>query len=99
MLDILQSHDFLPYLHQTFCVHLSGGERIELELESVVELGQAFRPGSRAPFSIHFLGPPSKYYLQQQTCRLEHEHLGSLDLFIVPLGPEAGRMRYEAIFT
>jgi hypothetical protein len=30
--------------------------------------------------------------------RLEHPELGVLDIFLVPLGPEEGRMRYEAIF-
>jgi hypothetical protein len=28
-----------------------------------------------------------------------NEKLGTFDIFIVPLGAEAGRMRYEAIFT
>jgi hypothetical protein len=30
---------------------------------------------------------------------LEHEALGDLDLFLVPIGPGAdGRQRYEAVF-
>jgi hypothetical protein len=38
-------------------------------------------------------------YLQQHIYRLEHEQLGALALFLVPLGPEQGRMRYGAIFN
>jgi hypothetical protein len=99
MLDKLQSSDFLSYLNGTFRIQLEGIEPIDLELVSVTEAGPAPRPEARQPFSLHFLGPVSSQYLLQRTYRLEHEHMGTLDLFIVPLGPEEGRMRYEAIFT
>lgn len=98
-LDKLQSADFLPFLNQTFHVRLDGVEPIDLELVSVTEAGQRSEPEARQPFSLHFLGPGSPQYLVQRIYRLEHEQMGVLDLFIVPLGPEAGRMRYEAIFT
>jgi hypothetical protein len=35
----------------------------------------------------------------QQTFRARHPELGEFDLFLVPLGPDEGGMRYEAIFT
>ncbi len=99
MLDKLQSQDFLPYLNRTFYICLEGVEPISLELVRVMETGQRLGPESRQPFSLHFLGPVSPQYLLQHIYRLEHEELGELDLFLVPLGPEAGRMRYEAIFS
>jgi hypothetical protein len=99
MLDRLESIDFVPLLHQTFCINLDGNHRIELELVSVIELGETLQSGLRNPFSLHFLGPVSSQYLVQHIYRLEHEQMSGLDLFLVPLGPEAGRMRYEAIFT
>jgi hypothetical protein len=99
MLDKLQNTDFTPHLNQTFRIRLDGIEPIELELVSVTELGAAHSPGSRHPFSLHFLGPASPQYLLQHIYRLEHDQMGTLDLFIVPLGPEQGRMRYEAIFS
>jgi hypothetical protein len=38
--------------------------------------------------------------LQQQIYRLECEGLvESLDLFLVPIGPDANGMRYEAVFN
>jgi hypothetical protein len=100
-LDKLQTSDFLPYLHQTFRIRLDaeGVEPIDLELVSVKETGSGSGPEVRQPFSLHFLGPVSPHYLQQGIYPLEHEPMGTLELFIVPLGPEGGRMRYEAIFN
>ena len=98
-LDKLHDTDFLPYINQTFRVRLDGVEPIALELVKVTESDPRSRPEARRPFSLHFLGPVSPQYLVQHTYRLEHEQMGAFDLFIVPLGPETGRMRYEVIFT
>jgi len=92
-LDTLRSGDFAPYQNQMFCIQLEGLEPIELELVSVTETGPASRPEGRQPFSLHFLGPVSRQYLIQHIYRLEHEQMGELELFMVPLGPEEGRMR------
>ena len=97
-LEQLQSNDFVPYLNQTFTIRLDGIEPIGLELVRVTQSGTGFRPGARQPFSLHFLGPVSSQYLLQHMYPLEHPEMGVLDLFLVPLGPEEGRMRYEAIF-
>lgn len=98
-LDQLQSLDFTPYLHQCFRIRLNGSEPLDLELVSVSELGAAVREGYRRPFALHFLGPISTQYLAQGTFALEHEQMGILQIFIVPLGPENQRMRYESIFN
>ncbi|HEU0292088.1 MAG TPA: hypothetical protein VFR47_05095 [Anaerolineales bacterium] len=98
-LEQLQSNDFLPYLNQIFTIRLDGIEPIGLELVLVKESGTGFRPGARRPFSLHFLGPVSSQYLLQHMYPLEHPEMGVLDIFLVPLGPETGRMRYEAIFS
>jgi hypothetical protein len=99
MLDRLQSANFQTYVAQKFQVRLEGSEPIELELVSVTELGADREADMRRPFSLIFLGPPSNQYLLQGTYRLEHPQMGGLDLFIVPLGPQQQRMRYEVIFT
>jgi hypothetical protein len=101
MLDKLQAADFLPYVHQSFRVRLDGVEPINLELISVTEHEPASTqdPARRHPFSVMFLGPSSNLYLRQHIYHLEHEGLGELDIFIVPLGPQSGRMRYEAVFA
>ena len=97
-LEELQSNDFVPYLNQTFTVRLKGTDSIELELVLVTESRRGFRAGARQPFALHFLGPVSSQYLLQHMYRLEHPEMGVLDIFLVPLSLQAGRMRYEAIF-
>src|SRR5688572_32081511 len=99
MTKSLQSTDFQSQLDQLFCIHLGNATTIDLQLVSVKELGAASQPEFRNPFSLHFLGPVSRQYLPQHTYQMVNEKLGTIDIFVVPLGPEAGRMRYEAIFT
>ena len=99
MADLLQSADFKAQLDQIFSIHLEDATTIDLQLVSVKELGTVTGAGTRAPFSLHFLGPVSQQFLQQHTYPIMNETLGTFDIFIVPLGAEAGRMRYEAIFT
>ena len=45
-----------------------------------------------------FRGPLAPV-MPQRIYPLAHETLGSLELFIVPIGPRDGGMVYEAIFT
>lgn len=99
MLDQLASADFTPRLGQPFAVQLAGVAPVELTLAAVEELGPADGAAGRRPFSLLFLGPVSRQYFLQRTYRLEHAELGAIDMFLVPLGPEGGRMRYEAVFT
>ncbi len=99
MSDLLHSRDFLPHLHEQFLIRLPGIEPIELELVGVAEWGDPVAPGQRQPFSLAFLGPVSQQYLLQSTFHFEHPQMGALDIFIVPLGPQGGRMQYQAVFS
>jgi hypothetical protein len=94
VLEQLTGAAFAPYVGQPFAVLPAGLDQIDLELVSVTES----TPGRR-PFALLFRGPASDIYLRQQTHRLEHPQLGALELFLVPIGPEDGCMRYEAIFN
>jgi len=91
--------DFQPYLNQIFITRLDHGELYLLELVELCELGSSPGPEFREPFSLAFRNPNKSAYLPQGTYRLENEGLGSLDLFIVPLGPDASGMRYQVIFS
>jgi hypothetical protein len=105
-LQTLTAGDFRP--HQGTRFRLTGGSppgSVETELVEVTEHGTS-APGSfRAPFSVLFHGPLEPV-LPQGIYRLEHEQLGTLELFIVPVGPDEPRvpgqaptaMRYEAVF-
>lgn len=99
LLNDLTAGDFRPFLNQTFHVRLEGIDPIDLELLSVTERANDADAAHRSPFSLVFLGPVSNQYLLQHIYRLEHEQMGALDIFIVPLGPHAGRMQYEAVFN
>jgi hypothetical protein len=68
---------------------------LKLVLAEVEELGQS---QNRKAFSLRFLGPPQPI-LPQATYRLEHPAMGALEIFLVPLGPRDGGMRYEAVFA
>ena len=95
MLDQLTAESFAGRLRDVFVVPTDAGP-MELELAEVEDLG----PGgfSRRAFALHFLGP-LRPILPQAIYGLQNEAMGRLDIFLVPLGPRDGRMRYEAIFT
>jgi hypothetical protein len=84
--------DFEPLLRQRFRVHPSEGPPFELELVRVTEIPR--EPGGRAPFSLEFAGGPSPP-LPQRIYRVEHDALGTLEIFLVPIASD----RYEAVFT
>lgn len=69
---------------------------LELRLEEARPLGHGVREGGA--FSLLFLGP-ARPILPQATYRLEHAEMGAMDIFLVPVGPQAGGMGYEAVFT
>jgi hypothetical protein len=52
----------------------------------------------RTPFRLAFLGP-AEPVLPQHTYRLEHDALGTLDIFLVPIARNAAGTTYEAIFA
>jgi hypothetical protein len=37
--------------------------------------------------------------VRQQVCVLSHDELGRFELFLVPLGPDQGGMRFEAVIS
>jgi hypothetical protein len=42
---------------------------------------------------------PKKPELPQKIYKLEHDKLGTFELFLVPIGLDKEGMRYQAIFT
>lgn len=99
MLDQLQLSRFQPLVGQRFVLRsdVEGGADLHLVLVEVNALAHGDgRP--RTPFSLVFRGPASPV-MAQRIYRLEHEALGTLELFLVPIGRNAQGVRYEAIFT
>lgn len=92
----LETGTFEPRVGETFTAtpSLEGGQPLELELVACEESRHA-RP-DHAAFSLIFLAPGDEH-LPQQIFTLENAELGEVELFLVPLGPKEGRMRYEAV--
>jgi hypothetical protein len=100
VLDALTHESFLPHVGTDFPARLGPDATLGLTLIEVEATGPAPAGGAtrRRPFSLLFRGPRAPV-LPQRIYRLEHAALGPLEIFIVPIGPDAHGMRYEAIFT
>ena len=86
---------FRAHLDTSFSVG-GGADRIALRLAEVVD-GQS--GGGLQRFSLLFHGPADRV-LAQGTYSLQHDALGSLVIFIVPvIGSNAERIVYEACFS
>ena len=100
----LERSTFAEHLGETFRALLGSEDQLELELVEVEALGSASpgdqpRPSARQnPFSILFRGPKDRA-LAQGTFRMEHDEIGSFDLFLVPIGEDQDGRQYEAVFN
>ena len=92
MLDALTLEDFRPLLHDRVRIAPDDAPAFEVELVEVTEIPR--EPGGRVPFSLVFRGGPNPP-LPQRIYRMEHEKLGELDIFIVPIAAD----RYQAVFS
>jgi hypothetical protein len=90
-LGALTAADFAAHLHARFRVD----DAFDVSLAEVAETGAG---AGRRQFSLVFRGGPTPP-LPQRIRALEHPALGRLDLFLVPLGPDAQGQRYEAVFA
>jgi hypothetical protein len=101
-LDKVTSATFAEHVGSRFRVFHGTEALLELELFKVADLRSPWQgetpAGKRAPFSLLFRGQKAPW-LVQHVYRLEHDRLGSLELFLVPVGPDESGMRYEAIFN
>jgi len=87
---------FTENLNTKFLVTFAD-QNVELELVEVKHYDQGEEP-SMERFSIYFRGPVEPL-LAQQTYSLDHEQLGTLDIFIVPISRDETGLRYEAVFN
>jgi hypothetical protein len=98
-LDSLQAADFSRHLGGTFGLRLPSGETLELKLVQVDALPHVPpAPERRQGFSVIFRSALPGH-LPQGIYPLDHEQMGTLELFLVPIGPRDGGMCYEAVFN
>lgn len=109
-LETLTAEDFRAHQGTRFRLTAGpydGGSPVSLDAELAEVTEHSPRPPGRfrAPFSVLFHGP-LRPVAPQGIYRVEHEQLGTLELFIVPVGPDEpadprqapSAMRYEAVF-
>ena len=108
----LRAEDFIPQLNSVFQIHFTEAEQanglpplvelILLDVQILAErltLSTTARTGFTLLFGGSLFGPNQRHYLPQHIYPLEHPTLGQLNIFLVPLGPQAGEMRYQAVFN
>jgi hypothetical protein len=91
-LETLTAADFTALRGDRFRIAPDDATPFEAELIEVTEIPR--EPGGRTPFSIVFRGGPDPP-LPQRICRVEHERLGPIEIFLVPIAAD----RYQAVFT
>ena len=96
--------EFARHVGSVFRALAEDGAGVELELAEVEILpGQRHGSGqdqAGSAFSLIFQGPATAI-LRQRTYAMQHPGIGTLGIFIVPLGPhpQSKQMRYQAIFN
>jgi hypothetical protein len=98
MLDKLTQLDFAPFVNHRFPL-VESGLTLQLQLLSAETASDRGHQGlSRQPFSLIFRGPREPL-LPQRIYSLQHPSLGTLEIFLVPIGPDGSGQRYEAVFS
>jgi hypothetical protein len=87
--------DFMPHLGGSFALETADGS-VALKLVRVDPAGESGRPGGA--FSLLFSAPQGPW-LPQAIYPVAHHALGTMDIFLVPIGSLDGGAGYQAIFT
>ena len=100
VLETFSLATFSGHIGDHFKVRIDGADDVIVTLVRAEPLGSEAGPraGGRTPFSLEFAGPAMPVY-PQATYHFHHATIGDFEMFIVPIGPADGQMRYEAIFT
>jgi Domain of unknown function (DUF6916) len=93
----LTEAEFSKHVNTKF--RLAGEKGVDLELVAVnCYLSRPDEHTGMERFSIFFIGP-SEPFLEQKIYSLEHEQMGAIDLFLVPVAQAERGIRYEAVFN
>ncbi|MBU2713465.1 DUF6916 family protein [Zooshikella harenae] len=100
----LKHDDFSKHIKEKFVVRDVGVDFF-IELIEVKQLYRAIKKGGRDQFSLLFKAA-DEILLPQKMYHLDHEEMGVLNIFLVPIGHERPEEQgsqafylYEAIFT
>jgi len=98
MADELRLETFAPHVGSVFALREEGADELALTLVAADALPAPPGDLGRPPFSLEFEGPQEPVH-PQATVALHHDALGTLEIFIVPIGQDAHHARYQAVFT
>ncbi len=94
MSDTLKKATFDGHINAKFSMQHQGSEAREIELVEVKEVG----PHGDDQFSLVFCAPQDSPPAQG-VYRIEHDEVGSHDLFLVPIRKDGKGLYYQAIFN
>jgi hypothetical protein len=97
MLQDLLPSSFEEHMNTPFHIHFGGETPLEVVLYEVRQHEPHGGPRQQ-PYSVYFRGP-RQVVLPQAIYRVEHEKMRPMEIFLVPIGPDALGMRYEAVFN
>lgn len=95
MLEILHLDSFSEHLNTKFRIYGSDSTVLEIEL---IEAADDESTPRQERFSLIFRGP-LQTFLPQGTYRIEHDKMGPLDLFLVPIAQVEDGFHYQAVFN
>lgn len=97
MLENFAFETFEERVGDRFLAHFEAEAPAEIELVEVERLGTN-GVGRAEPFSLLFSAAADEQH-PQRIYRLDHDELGSFEVFLVPLQPDARGPLYEATFA
>ena len=91
----LLSPTFTAQLNTKFRTALDETDVAELEL---VKVENRPAPSGYESFSLRFLGPPNMPAIQR-SYSMDHDHIGNVEIFLVPLSADQAGVVFEAVFN
>jgi hypothetical protein len=95
--ELLTFETFSDKVDQAFVLDEPDAPPIELKLVEA-KLVKNYLNAARAPFSLLFT-TQGDFVLPQRQYRLRNEALGTLTIFIVPIGKTGDTVTYQAIYN
>ena len=92
--DVTHKH-FDGLAGQKFSIQADGVDTVEL---ISVEVKPPYEGAKQTPFVLTFRGP-ADVVLEQSIYALEHDSIGKLEIFLVPVGQTESEIIYEAVFN
>jgi hypothetical protein len=96
-LATITKETWVNHLDEEFQVHALSDQPLPIKLAAVSGYGRRMG-GGREAYSLLFYGPLQPV-LPQRIYPISHAEVGELEIFLVPIGPQAEGMGYEAVFT